>query len=206
MVIIGICGGTSSGKSTVAQRIKKEIACSCEILSQDCYYVDQGDKPFEERKQVDYDDPKIFEHDTLLEDVRALIEGRTITKKGYDFANHRRADTDERIAPPDVLIIEGIHALHDKRLRQLMDLRIYVSVDADTCLIRRIRRDIAERGRETDNILAQYEKTVKPAFDKYIKNYESKADISINNNKDYKVAVEMIIAYAEKKAAEKKEK
>ena len=83
-----------------------------------------------------------------------------------------------------------------------MDLKIYVSVDADTCLIRRIRRDIAERGRETDNILAQYEKTVKPAFDKYIRSYEAKADISINNNKDYVVAVEMVIAYAEKKAAE----
>ena len=202
MVIIGICGGTSSGKSSVARKIKNDISCSCEILSQDCYYVDQGGKPIEERRLVDYDDPKIFEHDALLEDVRALIDGKCINKKGYDYENHRRADTDEQIAPPDVLIIEGIHALHDKNLRRLMDLKIYVSVDADTCLIRRIRRDIAERGRETDNILAQYEKTVKPAFDKYIRNYEAKADISINNNRDYAVAVEMVIAYAEKKAAE----
>lgn len=204
MVIIGICGGTSSGKSTVARKIKSEISCTCEILSQDCYYIDQGSKPFEERRLVDYDDPKIFEHEALLEDVRSLIDGKSINRKGYDYENHRRADTDELIAPPDVLIIEGIHALFDKNLRKLMDLKIYVSVDADTCLIRRIRRDISERGRETDNILAQYEKTVKPAFDRYIRNYETKADISINNNKDYKVAVEMIIAYAEKKAAEMK--
>lgn len=204
MVIIGICGGTSSGKSSVAQKIKKDIACSCEILGQDCYYIDQGSKPFEERRIVNYDEPDIFEHNTLLADVNALIEGRSINRKGYDYENHRRADTNELIAPPDVLIIEGIHALYDKKLRQLMDLKIYVSVDADTCLIRRIRRDIAERGRETDNILTQYEKSVKPAFDKYIRNYEAKADISINNNRNYAVAVEMIIAYAEKKAAEGK--
>ena len=200
MVIIGICGGTSSGKSSVARKISKDIACSCEILGQDCYYIDQGDKPFEERRLVNYDKPDIFEHDTLLADVRALIEGRSINRKGYDYENHRRADTDERIAPPDVLIIEGIHALHDERLRQLMDLKIYVSVDTDTCLIRRIRRDIAERGRETHNILAQYEKTVKPAFDEYIRSYEALADISINNNRNYEVAVEMVIAYAEKRA------
>ncbi len=200
MVIIGICGGTSSGKTTVAAKIKAEIGCSCEIISQDCYYKDQSGKPFKARVRVNYDNPKIFEHKVLLEDVRALMRGESITRKGYDFELHVRADTDEPIAPPDVLIIEGIHALYDKELCALMDIKIFVSVDADTCLMRRIKRDRAERGRHTDDILTQYEKTVKPAFDRFIRNYEAKADISINNNKDYTVAAEMIIAYAEKKA------
>lgn len=129
MIIIGICGASGSGKSTLAQEIKNSLDCETVIIGQDCYYKDQSYKPFEERVVTDYDDPEIFDYRELIADMNALEEGRPITKKGYDYANHVRADSDELIQPPDVVILEGIHVFYDRELMDRMSLKVYMHVD-----------------------------------------------------------------------------
>ena len=131
MIFIGICGASGSGKSTLADSLAAALGDRCLVLQQDCYYKDHSHLPFEERCKLNYDEPGIFDHDALLADVQSLMNGQPITRKGYDYANHRRADTEEIITPPDVLILEGIHCFHDERLLQLMYLKLYMNVDAD---------------------------------------------------------------------------
>lgn len=179
MIFIGICGASGSGKSTLAQSLADVLGARCYVLQQDCYYRDHSHLPFEERTTLNYDEPSIFDHDQLLQDVQALMNGQSITRKGYDYANHRRADSDELIAPPDVLILEGIHCFHDPRLLQLMYLKLYMNVDADICLLRRIERDIKERGRSIDSISTQYRMTVRPMFEEYIRGYINLADVIV---------------------------
>ncbi|MBQ1553568.1 MAG: uridine kinase [Clostridia bacterium] len=203
MIIVGICGGTSSGKSTLANRIKGELSCSCVILNQDCYYFDQAGKPMEERAKVNYDSPEIFDHDELFADVSALLEGKPITKKGYDFPNHCRADSEELIDPPEVLIIEGIHAFYDERLLDIMDLKVYMRVDTDICLLRRIDRDMKKRGRSLESIAMQYRETVKPMYDKYISKYIDRADFAVMRGGKNVMAADAMAAYIEKKLNEK---
>ena len=181
MLIIGICGASGSGKSTLAREIVRKIQKKCVLLSQDAYYRDHANLPFEERAKVNYDEPGVFEHDELLNDVKRLREGKSITRKAYDYAQHRRADMNgEMIEPADVVIIEGIHTFYDERLRELMDLRIYLRVDADVCLLRRVKRDINERGRDILGIYQQYLNSVKPMYDQYIQNYDQYADLIVN--------------------------
>ena len=180
MLFIGICGASGSGKSTLAYELAKMVNRSILIINQDAYYHNHPDLSFEERCQLNYDEPSIFDHDLLLSDVKALLEGKTVTKKSYDYANHCRNDrADEVLTPHDVIIVEGIHSFYDERLRDMMDLRLYVHVEPDISLLRRIQRDIKERGRQIDNISAQYMATVKPMFDRYIRNYESFADVIV---------------------------
>ena len=204
MIIVGICGGTSSGKSTLAKAIRAQLPCTTVILGQDCYYFDQKAKPFEERCKVNYDAPEIFDHDELLADVTALREGRPITTKGYDFPNHCRADSEELIYPPDVLIVEGIHAFYDDRLLALMDLKVYMRVDTDIALLRRIDRDMKKRGRSLESIAAQYRATVKPMYDEYISKYIDKADFAVMRGGKNTMALDAISAYIEKKLREGK--
>ena len=179
MLFIGICGASGSGKSTLAWALAERLNARCFVLQQDCYYRDHPDMTFEERVGLNYDEPDIFDHDLLLKDVRQLLNGQPITRKRYDYAQHRRADTEEIIEPPEVLILEGIHSFHDERLRDLMYLKLYMSVEPDICLLRRIQRDIKERGRDIDGISQQYLSTVKPMYDKYIRNYVSNADVIV---------------------------
>jgi len=180
MLFIGICGASGSGKSTLAQELAKMVNKSILIINQDAYYYDHPDMCFEDRCLLNYDEPSIFDHDLLLHDVRALLRGERVLKKEYDYANHRRApQKDEYLEPHDVIIVEGIHAFYDSRLREMMDLKLFVRVDSDICLLRRIQRDINERGRDIDNISMQYTTTVKPMFDQYIRNYEQYADVIV---------------------------
>ncbi|MBE5768331.1 MAG: uridine kinase [Clostridiales bacterium] len=179
MLFIGICGASGSGKSTLADSLAARLGENCFVLQQDCYYQDHPNLTFEERVHLNYDEPQIFDHDALLQDVLTLMEGKSITRKAYDYAQHRRADTDEIIMPPEVLILEGIHSFHDERLRKLMYLKLYMSVEPDICLLRRIQRDIKERGREIDGISEQYLTTVKPMYDAYIRNYVTEADVIV---------------------------
>lgn len=180
MLFIGICGASGSGKTTLADELAKMVRKSILIINQDAYYYDHPDMTFEERCALNYDEPGIFDHDLLLEDVRSLLAGKRVLRKRYDYPNHRRApQLEEYLEPHDVIIVEGIHAFYDKRLRDLMDLKLYVRVDSDICLLRRIQRDINERGRAIDNISAQYLNTVKPMFDQFIRNYEQHADIIV---------------------------
>ncbi len=179
MLFIGICGASGSGKSTLADSLAARLGKNCFVLQQDCYYQDHPNLTFEERVHLNYDEPQIFDHDALLQDVLTLMEGKSITRKAYDYAQHRRADTDEIIMPPEVLILEGIHSFHDERLRKLMYLKLYMSVEPDICLLRRIQRDIKERRREIDGISEQYLTTVKPMYDAYIRNYVTEADVIV---------------------------
>lgn len=179
MLFIGICGASGSGKSTLARELVRDIGFSSVVLNQDAYYLDHPDLSFEERAHLNYDEPCIFDHELLYQDVCALLDGKPITRKAYDFSAHRRCDTDEMIQPPDVLIVEGIHSFYDSRLRDKMFIKLYINVDPDICLLRRIRRDIKERGRQIDSISAQYLATVKPIYDRYIRNYIHEADVVV---------------------------
>lgn len=195
MIFIGICGASGSGKSTLADSLASALGGHALVLQQDCYYKDHSYLPFEERSRLNYDEPGIFDHDALLADVQALMAGQPITRKGYDYANHRRADTDEVINPPDVLILEGIHCFHDERLLDLMYLKLYMNVDADVCLLRRIERDINERGRSIDSIADQYRSTVRPMFEKYIRNYINLADVIVARGGRNARIVEILSGY-----------
>lgn len=195
MLFIGIYGASGSGKSTLAEELATMVNKSILIINQDAYYKDHPDLSFEERCLLNYDEPSIFDHDQLLEDVQNLLEGRRVSKKRYDYSHHCRADVPgEYLEPHDVIIVEGIHAFYDARLRAMMDLKLYMHVESDICLLRRIQRDINERGRQIDNISSQYITTVKPMFDQYIRNYEQYADVIVAGGKDAKIT-EILAGY-----------
>ena len=196
MLFIGICGASGSGKSTLAQELATMVNRSILIINQDAYYLDHPDLSFEERCRLNYDEPSVFDHDLLLEDVKKLLAGERVPKKRYDYTRHCRADVPGVFMEPhDVIIVEGIHAFYDERLRSMMDLKLYMHVEADICLLRRIQRDINERGRAIDNISAQYLATVKPMFDQYIRNYEQFADVIVaGGGKDAKIT-EILAGY-----------
>lgn len=195
MIIVGVCGASGSGKSTLAKRIRDSLSCTCMVIGQDCYYRSFPRLSFEERQHLNYDEPSIFNYDEMLEDIKALAEGRPITTKAYDYANHLRADKPDLLEPPEVLILEGIHMFYDKRLCDLMSLKVYLLVDIDICLLRRIRRDIKSRGRTIDNIAEQYVETVKPMYEKYIAKYIDDADFAVMRGGKNRMAIDAISAY-----------
>lgn len=197
MLFIGICGASGSGKSTLAEALARKLGDRCFVLQQDAYYLDHPQLTFEERAVLNYDEPAIFDHDLLLSDVKALLSGQPITRKAYNYAQHRRADTEELIYPRDVLILEGIHCFHDPRLCELMYLRLYMNVEPDICLLRRIQRDIKERGREIDGISTQYLTTVKPMYDKYIRNYVSESDVIVARGGKNARIVDILAGYVQ---------
>ena len=196
MLFIGICGASGSGKSTLAQELATMVNRSILIINQDAYYFDHPDLSFEERCRLNYDEPSVFDHDLLLEDVKKLLAGERVPKKRYDYTRHCRADVPGVFMEPhDVIIVEGIHAFYDPRLRDMMDMKLYMHVESDICLLRRIERDIKERGRQIDNISMQYTTTVKPMFDQYIRNYEQYADVIVaGGGKDAKIT-EILAGY-----------
>lgn len=195
MIVVGVCGGSGSGKSTLAREVAEALSCSVQIIGQDCYYKDQSQLPFEERVKLNYDEPDIFDFDEMYGDIASLLEGKPITKKGYDFPNHRRADTDELIYPTDVLILEGIHMFYDKRLTELMRMKVFMHVDVDVCLLRRVRRDMRKRGRSIENITEQYLTTVKPMYERYISRYIYDADLAIMQGGKNPVAIDAVTTY-----------
>lgn len=179
MLLIGICGASGSGKTTLARELVQRLGVGCVILNQDAYYKDNSALSFEERCRLNYDEPDIFDHDLLYQDVCTLLSGHSINRKNYDFSKRLRADTEEMIRPAEVLIVEGIHAFYDERLMEKMFLKLYVEVEPDVCLLRRIRRDMRDRGRDIDSISDQYLSTVKPMYEKYIHNYIHEADVVV---------------------------
>ena len=197
MLFIGICGASGSGKSTLAEALCNRLGDNCYVIQQDAYYYDHPDLTFEERTVLNYDEPGIFDHDLLLEDIEKLMAGQTTTRKKYDYAQHRRVECDEIITPHEVMILEGIHCFHDKRLCDKMYLKLYMNVEPDICLLRRIQRDIKERGREIDGISTQYLSTVKPMYDKYIRNYVDAADVIVAHGGKNARIVEILAGYVQ---------
>lgn len=195
MLTIGICGASGSGKTTLAMELAAQVKGHAILLNQDAYYRDHPHLTFEEREKLNYDEPGIFEHDLLYEDMRSLIAGMPIQRKAYDFANHRRADTMTEIQPADVLIVEGIHVFYDAEVRSLMDFKIYINVDADICLLRRVQRDILERNRSVQGVAEQYISTVKPMFDRWIRGYIDYADIIVTRGGKNQKIVDILATY-----------
>lgn len=180
-IIIGIAGGTGSGKSTFTNRLRDRFGDNITVIYHDNYYKRHDDIPFEERKKLNYGHPDALETDLLIEHIKRLRNGESIECPVYDYTVHNRSDKTVRIDPRKIILIEGILLLADPRLRSLLDIKIYVEADADERILRRILRDVKERGRDIDNIVEQYLTTVKPMHYLYVEPTRATADIVINS-------------------------
>ncbi|KUO77573.1 MAG: uridine kinase [Clostridia bacterium BRH_c25] len=193
-LVIGIAGGTGSGKSTVARAIlesipKKNVA----IIEQDCYYKDQSHLPAEVRVNVNYDHPLAFDMELMIEQVEKLISGQAIEKPQYDFTVHNREKHTFTVEPKAIILLEGILILDSPKLRELMDIKIFVDTDADVRIIRRIVRDMRERGRSLESVISQYLNIVKPAHNEFCEPTKRYADIIIPEGGYNKVAVDIMV-------------
>lgn len=180
-ITIGIAGGTGSGKSTFTNRLKQRFGDDIAVLYHDNYYKRQDNLPFEERKKVNYDHPDSLETDLMVEHLKMLKNGQPVDCPVYDYSRHNRSDRMLHIEPRRIIVVEGILLLADPRLRDLLDIKIYVEADADERILRRIVRDVKERGRDLDNIVEQYLTTVKPMHYLYVEPTRATADIVINS-------------------------
>jgi uridine kinase len=180
-IIIGIAGGTGSGKSTFTNRVKEAFPEQTSVIYHDNYYKAQDDIPFEERVKQNYDHPDAFETDLLVEHLKLLQQGQSIQSPVYDYTIHTRSKETVTVDPSPVILLEGILVLSDERLRQQMDIKIYVEADADERILRRVIRDVNERGRDLEGIVNQYLTTVKPMHYIYVEPTRALADIVINS-------------------------
>lgn len=180
-MIIGIAGGTGSGKSTFTNRLKKEFDQDVAVVYHDNYYRRQDEVPFEERKKVNYDHPDSLETELMVEHLKKLKNGVAVDCPVYDYSQHNRSDKFQHIEPKKIILVEGILLLADPRVRDLIDIKIFVEADADERILRRIVRDVKERGRDLDNIVYQYLTTVKPMHYMYVEPTKATADIIINS-------------------------
>ena len=194
ILIIGIAGPSAGGKTTVANDIvdnfDKDIVT---IISFDDYYKDQSHMDMETRYKTNYDHPNAFDIDLLLEDIKLLRKGITISKPIYDFTKHNRSFEVEQVKPTKIIVIEGLFVLLDKRIVDMLDIKLYVETDSDECFIRRLLRDIEGRGRTMDQVVDQYLKTVKPMYLEFIKPTKINADIIIPRGGGNNVAIELIV-------------
>lgn len=179
--IIGIAGGTGSGKSTFTNRLKAYFGDDITVIYHDDYYKPHDDLPFDERKKINYDHPSSLETDLLIEHLKLLREGKSVKRPVYDFTQHTRSKEIAIVEPSRVIIVEGILILQDERLRDLFDLKIFVEADADERILRRVLRDMNERGRDLENIIEQYLTTVKPMHYLYVEPTKTTADIILNS-------------------------
>ncbi|HEY8361457.1 MAG TPA: uridine kinase [Tissierellaceae bacterium] len=194
-LLIGISGGTGSGKSTVSQEIFKLIPeKKIVIIEQDSYYKDQSHLSFEERIKTNYDHPLAFDNELLLKHLNDLLNNKPIQKPIYDFEQHTRKKETVTVEPKDIIILEGILVLYDERIRNLLDIKIFVDTDADVRVIRRIQRDIKERGRTLDSVITQYMTTVRPAHLQFVEPTKRYADIVIPEGGYNKVAIDIVVA------------
>jgi uridine kinase len=177
--VVGIAGGTGAGKTTVAREITEEVADAVTRIPMDNYYKDLSHMEFEERTEVNYDHPSAFEWDLLREHVDALLSGQTIEMPQYDFSVHNRKDETVTVEPTDVIVLEGIFALYDEDVNEMLDIRVYVETDADVRILRRIERDVVERGRDLEGVIDQYLSTVKPMHEQFVAPTKKRADLII---------------------------
>lgn len=177
--IVGIAGGTASGKTTIVRKIKESFGDDIVVINHDSYYKAHNDLSYEDRTKLNYDHPDSFDTERMIEDVQKLKNNQEVDIPVYDFSIHNRVDATVHIIPKNVIIIEGILVLENKALRDLMDIKVFVDTDADERLMRRIRRDMEERARSIDSILTQYRDTVKPMHEQFIEPSKKYADIII---------------------------
>lgn len=193
-VVIGVTGGSGSGKTSVTKAIYESLKDhSILVLEQDYYYKDQSELPFEERLKTNYDHPLAFDNDLLIEHIKMLLRYEVIEKPVYDYAIHTRSDKVIPVEPKDVIILEGILVLEDERLRDLMDIKLYVDTDPDLRIIRRLTRDISERGRTFDSVIDQYLNVVRPMHNQFIEPTKRYADIIIPEGGHNHVAIDLMV-------------
>ncbi len=193
-LLILVAGGSASGKSTVVEEILERAGLDdVLIIKHDDYYLDQQDLPLIKRYQTNYDHPSSLDNGLLFEHLKTLLSGECIEKPTYDFVLHTRAQEVEHVCPKPIIIVEGILILENEKIRNLSDMNLFVELDDDTRFIRRLLRDMKERGRTLENIIQQYENTVKPMFHKYIKPTKRYADVIIPNDRKHDIAVDLIV-------------
>ena len=197
-MIIGVAGGTGSGKTTLAENIARAFGDRVAVITHDSYYRAQNDMSYEERCKQNYDHPDAFETDLLCEHLDALARGEAIDMPVYDYTVYNRSSRTERVEPRAVVILEGILIFCDERLREKMDLKIFVDTDADERILRRIARDTKERGRSLDSVIEQYLTTVKPMHDAFVEPYKRYADIIVPGGGSNPAALDMIITRVNK--------
>lgn len=191
-IVIGIAGGTGSGKTTMINRIKKEFHEQIIILCHDYYYRDNSNMTYEERAKLNYDHPDSFETDLMLEHIKELKQGRAIERPVYDFTIHNRTHKTVRMEPADVIIVEGILIFDNPALRDICDIKIFIDTDADVRIIRRILRDVKERGRSLDSVINQYLTTVKLMHEQFVEPSKRYADVIVPEGGFNTVALQMI--------------
>jgi len=195
MLIIGIAGGTGSGKTTVVHQIMNELPdTEVGVISQDSYYKETHNLSFDERALINFDHPRAIDFELLVKHLKALKEGQTIDQPVYSFIQHNRTDDTISTHPRKVMIVEGILILTNPELRDLFDVKVYVHADSDERLIRRLKRDISERGRDIDEVLTRYQNTLKPMHEQFIEPSKAFADIIIPNDKYNTVAIDVVRA------------
>lgn len=192
ILVIGIAGGSGSGKTTLMKRLIERFGDDVAVLSHDNYYKRHDELTFEERCQLNYDEPEALDTSLMVYQLDQLRHGVAIDCPVYDFTNHNRSNETIRITPQRVIIVEGIMIFVDPELRALMDIRIYVDTDADIRLCRRIKRDVNKRGRSLESVLTQYQKTVKPMHEKHVEPSKKYADLVVPEGGKNIVALDMI--------------
>ena len=192
-VIIGIAGGTGSGKSTITDAIRREVKNQITLIPQDSYYKNFGLLPIEKRNNINYDHPDSFDNELLMEHLKLLKKNIPIQKPIYDFKTHSRIDKTTLIKPSRIIIVEGILIFENEQLRKLMDIKIFVDTDADIRILRRIDRDIKERGRSLESIVLQYRNTVQPMHIEFVEPSKRYADIIIPEGGANKIGINMIV-------------
>ncbi len=198
-LVIGLAGGTGSGKTTVADAVVRAAGAErVVILPQDAYYCAQSDVPFEARKRVNYDEPSAFDNELLVRHIDALLRGEPAERPIYDFSKYDRAAQTVTIRPPPVLVVEGMLVLHERRLRDRMALKIFVDAPPDERFIRRLERDVRERGRSAQSVIDQYRRTVKPMHDLFVEPTKAHADLIIPEGGENRIALEVLAAFVEK--------
>ena len=198
ILVIGIAGGTGSGKTTLMNNIMARFEGLVTVLSHDNYYKRHDELTFEERSGLNYDEPDAIETSLMVEHLKCLRSGKAIDCPVYDFTRHNRSDETVRLEPRPVIIVEGILIFENEPLRDLMDIRLFVDTDADVRLCRRIKRDVNKRGRTLESVLAQYQATVKPMHEKYVEPSKKYANLVIPEGGKNMVALDMILGRIQK--------
>ena len=197
-MVIGIAGGTGSGKTTVTEKLQEYFGADVSVLHHDSYYKRHDELPFEKRRLLNYDHPDSFDTSLLIEDLRSLKAGHTVHCPVYDYSIHNRTDRTEEVHPTKVIIVEGILIFAEPELCALMDLKVFVDTDADVRLARRMLRDLEERGRSVRSVIDQWQDTVKPMHEKYVEPSKGNADIIIPHGGRNSVALDLIIGRIER--------
>ncbi|MBT2754634.1 uridine kinase [Mesobacillus foraminis] len=193
-VVIGVAGGSGSGKTSVTKAIYESFkGHSIMMLQQDYYYKDQSHLPFEERLKTNYDHPLAFDNDLLIDHLNKLLRHEPIEKPVYDYTIHTRSSEVIHVEPKNVIILEGILVLEDERLRNLMDIKLFVDTDADLRIIRRLLRDIKDRGRSLESVIEQYENVVRPMHNQFIEPTKRYADVIIPEGGHNHVAIDLMV-------------